>query len=189
MTFKDLKLQLSKFSDTENNKLDILKNKKFWYWDKVQHKLEYQKTNGTCCFNHIVGLPMKGGREYPLFDYEKIIYDSLMIPEFNNPLNHNFKDKHLYVLKATGLGLSEIMLRFMAWFCTKDNTYKDSQMVIVTGPNWDLSIKLMKRLKAIFEPKLNIIFQDKESVLNLNGCVIESFPSNHLELIQKSNHS
>ena len=54
-------------------------------------------------------------------------------------------------------------------------------MVVVTGPNWDLSIKLMKRLKAIFEPKLNITFQDKETVLNLNGCVIESFPSNHLD--------
>ena len=39
----------------------------------------------------------------------------------------------------------------------------------------------MKRLKAIFEPRLGIIFQDKETVLNLNGCVIESFPSNHLD--------
>ena len=55
----------------------------------------------------------------------------------------------------------------MAWLCTKDNTYRNSQMVVVTGPNWDLSIKLMKRLKAIFEPKLNIIFDDKETVLNL----------------------
>ena len=54
-------------------------------------------------------------------------------------------------------------------------------MVVVTGPNWDLSIKLMKRLKAIFEPKLNITFNDKETVLELNGCVIESFPSNHLD--------
>ena len=74
-----------------------------------------------------------------------------------------------------------MMLRLMAWLCVKDNTYHNSQMVIVTGPNWDLSIKLMKRLKAIFEPKLNITFQDKETVLNLNGCVIESFPSNHLD--------
>ena len=48
-------------------------------------------------------------------------------------------------------------------------------MVVVTGPNWDLSIKLMKRLKAIFEPKLNITFNDKETVLELNGCVIEVF--------------
>ena len=93
----------------------------------------------------------------------------------------SFKDKHLYLLKSTGLGASELFLRFMAWLCTRNDDYKNSQMVIVTGPNWDLSIKLMKRLKAIFEPKLGIIFQDKETVLNLNGCVIESFPSNHLD--------
>jgi hypothetical protein len=84
------------------------------------------------------------------------------------------------LLKSTGIGASELFLRLMAWLCTKDDTYRNSQMVVVTGSNWDLSIKLMKRLKAIFEPKLNIIFQDKETVLNLNGCVIESFPSNHL---------
>ena len=40
-------------------------------------------------------------------------------------------------------------------------------MVIVTGPNLDLSMKLMKRLKAIFEPKLGIIFQDKETYIIL----------------------
>ena len=95
--------------------------------------------------------------------------------------DNSFKDKHLYLLKSTGLGASELFLRIMAWLCTKDNTYRNSPMVVVTGPNWDLSIKLMKRLKAIFEPRLNIIFQDKETVLNLNGCVIESFPSNHLD--------
>ena len=93
----------------------------------------------------------------------------------------SFKDRHMYLLKATGIGASELFLRIMAWLCTRNDDYKNSQMVIVTGPNWDLSIKLMKRLKAIFEPKLGIYFQDKETVLNLNGCVIESFPSNHLD--------
>jgi hypothetical protein len=29
--------------------------------------------------------------------------------------------------------------------------------------------------------KLGIIFQNKETVLELNGCVIEAFPSNHLD--------
>ena len=93
----------------------------------------------------------------------------------------SFKDKHLYLLKSTGIGASEVFLRIMAWLCVKDDTYRNSQMVIVTGPNLDLSVKLMKRLKAIFEPKLRIYFQDKETVCNLNGCVIESFPSNHLD--------
>ena len=29
-----------------------------------------------------------------------------------------FKDKHLYLLKATGIGASETFLRLMAWLCT-----------------------------------------------------------------------
>ena len=54
-------------------------------------------------------------------------------------------------------------------------------MCIITGPNIDLATKLIKRLKAIFEPKLGLYFKDKETVLNLNGCQIEAFPSNHLD--------
>ena len=54
-------------------------------------------------------------------------------------------------------------------------------MVIVTGPNWDLAIKVNEEIKAIFEPKLGITFDNKETVLDLNGCVIEAFPSNHLD--------
>jgi late competence protein required for DNA uptake (superfamily II DNA/RNA helicase) len=54
-------------------------------------------------------------------------------------------------------------------------------MCIVTGPNIDIAIKLIRRLKNIFESKLGIIFQNKETVLELNGCTIEAFPSNHID--------
>ena len=37
-----------------------------------------KETNGQCCWNHIVGLPQKDKKEYPLFDYEKILYDTLL---------------------------------------------------------------------------------------------------------------
>jgi len=175
MTFKDLKQKLAKLQGNTNTSLDILKNKPFWIWDKQEHLAKARESNQQCCANHIWGCPVKAGKERPLWDYQKLIIDTLMLQE------GSFKDKHLYLLKAGGIGASETFLRIMAWLCTKDNTYSNSQMVIVTGPNWDLSIKLMKRLKQLFEPKLNIIFQDKETVCNLNGCVIESFPSNHLD--------
>ena len=29
-----------------------------------------------------------------------------------------FQDKHLWVKKATGLGITEFMLRIMGWLCT-----------------------------------------------------------------------
>jgi hypothetical protein len=52
---------------------------------------------------------------------------------------------------------------------------------LATGPNIDIAIKLIKRLKGIFERKLGLVFQNKETVLELNGCTIEAFPSNHLD--------
>jgi len=36
-------------------------------------------------------------------------------------------------------------------------------------------------LKAIFEGKSCLIFDNKETVLELNGCQIEAYPSNHLD--------
>ena len=73
------------------------------------------KTNGECRFNHVCGLPTKDKKEYPLFDYEKLLYDSLTISESSSL----FKNKHLWVKKATGLGVTEFMLRIIAWLCTK----------------------------------------------------------------------
>jgi hypothetical protein len=45
----------------------------------------------------------------------------------------------------------------------------------VTGPNIDIATKLIKRLKGI----LWKFFDNKETVLELNGCIIEAYHSNH----------
>jgi late competence protein required for DNA uptake (superfamily II DNA/RNA helicase) len=125
-------------------------------------------------------LPQKDGVEFPLFDYEKLLFDALMSTD------GSFKDKHLWVKKATGLGVTEFMLRIMAWLCTRTNnaysqTRNVQQMCIVTGPNIDIAIKLIKRMKNIFETKLGLTFQNKETVIELNGCILEAYPSNHLD--------
>ena len=54
-------------------------------------------------------------------------------------------------------------------------------MCIVTGPNIDIAIKLIKRMKGLFEPKLHVTFDSKETVLELNGCTIEAYLSNHID--------
>jgi hypothetical protein len=93
----------------------------------------------------------------------------------------SFKNKHLWVKKATGLGLTEFMLRMMAWLCTKDNQWRNCQMCIVTGPNMDMAIKLIKRAKNIFETKLGLYFQNNETILTFNGCTVEPYPNNHID--------
>jgi hypothetical protein len=38
-----------------------------------EHKQEDARTNGLCWLNHIIGLPVKGRIEKPIFDYEKLL--------------------------------------------------------------------------------------------------------------------
>jgi hypothetical protein len=183
--FKDLQ-KLVKQSEQEHNSthdvFEKLRDKPFWIWNLEEHKQQDIDTNGDCCFNHIVGLPTKGRIEKPIFDYEKLLYDSLLYNEHSNILNHHgFKHKHLWVKKSTGLGVTEFFLRLMAWLSLKDNNYRNSQMCIVTGPNIDIAIKLIKRMKGLFEPKLGVTFDSEETVIELNCCMIEAYPSNHID--------
>jgi hypothetical protein len=87
------------------------------------------------------------------------------------------------VKKATGLGVSEFMLRFMAWLCLKDNALSGSQMCIVTGPRIELAIALIDRMKALFR-RSGTMFDTKETVIELNNVKIEAFPSHHLDAMR-----
>jgi hypothetical protein len=55
-------------------------------------------------------------------------------------------------------------------------------MVIITGPNQELAIKCIKRIKSLFSQEPHgIYFDSKETVIELNGCSIEAYPSNHID--------
>jgi hypothetical protein len=98
LTFKDLRKRVSLEATQQQSKLfGGSLNKPFWIWDQQHHKLEDIRTNGDCCFNHIIRLPQKDGADTPLYDYEKIIFDSLVTQNGNT-------NKHLWIKEATGLG-------------------------------------------------------------------------------------
>jgi len=152
---------------------DLFQNKPFWIWNIKEHKREDILTHGNCCFNHILGLPAKDGIEKPLFDYQKIIFDSLE------------QNKHLWIKKATGLGITELMLRYIVWLTLKDDSLKDSHICIITGPRIDLAINLIDRMKRLFyQFEKKITFDTKETILELNGVRIEAFPSHHLDAMR-----
>jgi hypothetical protein len=150
LAFKDLKKIISlKVAQQQHSKLsEILHNKSFWIWNIEEHKQEDINTKGQCCFNHIISLPQKDGVDKPLYDYEKIIFDFLVTRNSN---------KNLWIKKASGLGVSEFMLRFMAWLCLKDNALSGSQMCIVTGPRIDLAIALIDRMKDCFQVMVKVL--------------------------------
>jgi hypothetical protein len=105
VTFKDLKRKMTLYdqeTQTQDNRLfERLRGKPFWIWNTNNHRQSDIKSNGECCFNHIIGLPERYGEEKPFYDYERIIFDSLV------------ENKHIWIKKATGLGITEFMLRYM----------------------------------------------------------------------------
>jgi hypothetical protein len=100
--------QQAEYQQSIDDKLvSLFSGKPFYCWEDKEHK-------DNCCFNHIIGLPVKDGREYPLFDYEQDIIN--MLEDTTAP--ESMKHKHLWIKKSTGLGISELILRYsLGHFC------------------------------------------------------------------------
>jgi len=107
VTFKDLKKRVSITQEAEQrySLFDRLKDRPFWIWDIEEHREEDNRTTGDCCFNHIIGLPKKNGKEFPMFDYQKIIYDALL----SDRQIQNFRNKHLWVKKSNRFRCHKIL--------------------------------------------------------------------------------
>jgi hypothetical protein len=70
VVFKDLQ-KLVSHSQQENTRKELfqrLQDKPFWIWDITEHKQEDIRTNGDCCFNHIIGLHSKDTVDKPLYE-------------------------------------------------------------------------------------------------------------------------
>ena len=147
-----------------------------WVWSDENHGKPGESGKKNCCFNHLVGLPEKGGIAMPMFDYEKRVFAAL-----KRKSEEGKKDKHGWVKKATGLGITEFALRYMAWLChTRD--YRGAQMSIVTGSNKELANGLISRLTEIWR-QIKVL-KTKEAVAVLNGCRVEAFPPHHLDAMR-----
>ena len=141
-------------------KLQELKGLPFCNWDDP---------NDIRTFNHAIGLPEKYGIVHPFYDYEKLVINTIE------------RDKRMYILKSTGLGITELLIRHMAWLALSSDKYQGSQFCLVTGPNINLAIGLIKRMKDLFLPRLGITFDSDQVSLNLNQVSIRAYPSHHLD--------
>jgi hypothetical protein len=70
------------------------------------------------------------------------------------------------------------MLYYIAYKSITSELWKGKQVVLITGPNIDISISLIKRLKALFPP--NILPETKETVCDIGSVHCEAYPSHHL---------
>ena len=94
------KIKTSSSNIIENRDyFSIFKDKLFWISDKQTHKEQFIKSSGNCCFNHIIGLPVKNGIEHPIYDYELDVIEKIQ--------NH----RNVWIKKASGIGATELILK------------------------------------------------------------------------------
>lgn len=151
---------------TEENRKRISKKSELtdsddYYWEQFRGLSFHQ-------FWDKIGRPIKNDIAHPIHPYEEKLIEALKT------------HKYLWVKKATGLGITEFTLRYIAWLCTRDGKLKTAQVVIVTGPRIELAVTLIDRLKAYF-PGNKQVLMHKETKVVINGCQIEAYPSHHLD--------
>jgi hypothetical protein len=89
-------------------------------------------------------LPRKDNVQKPIFDYEQ-----------NLARTHDgYSD--IWIKKARGLGITEILLRYMSWLAVRNSDYSGKRFHIVTGPRIDLAEELINRIRFLFaESRVN----------------------------------
>jgi hypothetical protein len=134
---------------------------------------EYGRDLNTpnCCINHVIGLPKDSitGEPKPLYQWQKnLIIDNLQ----NHKLN--------WLKKATGIGASELTLRWILFQSLTNEQWQDGIVCLLTGPNWDLSKRLIQRLEQMAINGNIPITHSNDYKIFINNIEISSFPSHNI---------
>ncbi|HEY6950544.1 MAG TPA: hypothetical protein VI146_08025 [Nitrososphaeraceae archaeon] len=125
--------------------LSIFLDTPFWIWENYLHGSKFLKTNGRCCFNHLISLPLKVGIQYPIFDFQTIIFDTLE------------QNQNIWIKKTNGIGLTTFMLRYLAWKILS-STELDYKSIFIVAGSGDKSIEMLeKKLKNLFEKRFPLL--------------------------------
>lgn len=124
-------------------------------------------------FNHWLGLPVKDGREHPIYPYEVDYYSAVR------------KHRLVVVNKATGIGITEITLRMML-HASLGWGLKNKRFCIVTGTNILLAKELLNRLDGIISKRRGFLVKTRRSnaLLLHNGSIFHIYPAANIDAIR-----
>lgn len=173
---KDVLKQLQQTYEQEaevvyHNQLEVLKGVPFWIWD-YEHDNLLVEPSKCPCFNHRIGLPMKDHHQNPFVPYQKQLHETLQ--------NH----KQIWIKKSRGIGVSEFILRWIAYCCF--NVFPPgSRVCVIVGPRQLLAEDLILRFKRLFDKIAPGLFdRSKSTEAIINGITISAFPSYHSETLR-----
>ena len=141
--------------DSNTNQLDVFKGKTF---------LE---------FNEIIGLPVKNGVEHPIYDYELDVIDKIE--------NH----RNIWIKKSRGIGITELVLRYLAWKIVSTNELEYKTIIICSGTMLKHANNVKERLQALFEKRFPLVkLESKFTELWIKNTNIICLPSRNVKDIR-----
>jgi hypothetical protein len=90
------------------------------------------------------------------------------------------KSSYHVILKPVSAGITTLCLYWLVHKAVVNDEWKNRSVGIIVGPNISLAVKLMKRIRRMFEP-YNIFWDTKETYSVIGQTEFETFPSHHLD--------
>jgi hypothetical protein len=164
------KLRQRQLTETSSSNLSVLRGKVFWHSEKQQHTEEYIRTNGQCRANHVLGLPIKNGKEFPIFDFQKQIFDSLE------------NSQNIWIKKARGIGVTTFLIRYLVWKILYSNELDGNSIFIISGTREEFANYVKKKMEDLFLPRFpNVVFDSKYTELWINKTWIKVMPTKNIK--------
>jgi hypothetical protein len=117
-------------------------------------------------FNGIIGLPIKNGKEHPIYDYELDVVKAIE------------KHRNIWIKKASGIGMTELILRFLTWKIVSSNELEYKNVFIVSGTHSTHAHDVKERMQNLFRNKFpSMQLDSKFTDLWIKNVNIKIFPS------------
>jgi hypothetical protein len=156
-----------------NTDLSIFQDKPFWIWNKQEHRQEHIKTNGNCCFNHIIGLPVKNDKQFPIFDYQQLIY---------NAIENN---QNIWIKKARGIGVTTFIIRYLTWKILHSSELDNKTIFIISGTREEFANYIKEKMQQLFENRFRYLnLESKYTELWLKKTWIKVMPTKNIKDIR-----
>ena len=164
------KLRAAQQQESSSSSLSVLRGLPFWIWDKEEHRQQAAATNGNCCSQHVLGLPIKNGKEFPIFGFQKQIYDYL--EEYQN----------IWIKKARGIGVTTFLIRYLVWKILYSNELDGKSIFIISGTREEFANYVKKKMEDLFLPRFpNVAFDSKYTELWINKTWIKVMPTKNIK--------
>ena len=173
--------------DVLNNPFEIFYGLPFYRFDltREEHVAEYDRTRGRCCFNHFIGMPEKHDKVFPFFDYEKIIWEDFEKSLRGIPLIEGKPVQKLFaVLKATGIGMTEFLIRIMAWLAVHSKRFMGKRFAIIAGIRMHIAEDIINRFINLFHRFPFLGIKQSKARTMINNVLIEAYPAVNLDAMR-----